>query len=153
MSDTVVVMDKGVIQQIGTPEDIYNEPQNAFVADFIGESNIVPAVMLDDYKVRMKGMLFPCVDSGFGKNVEVDAVVRPEDIDIVPPEKARVAGTVASVVFMGVHYDTRLIADDGTEFIIHTTKKTTSGSRIGIVIGPDDIHIMERSIYDGPTTV
>ena len=99
MSDTIVVMKDGVIQQIGKPTDIYNEPRNPFVADFIGESNIVPAVMLEDYKVRFKGLTFKCVDAGFGKNVEVDVVIRPEDIDIVAPEKARVVGKVVSVVF------------------------------------------------------
>ena len=104
MSDTIVVMRDGVIQQIGTPTDIYNEPKNPFVADFIGESNIVPALMLDDYKVRMRGNIFACVDKGFGRNKEVDAVIRPEDIDIVAPDEARIKGTVASVVFMGVHY-------------------------------------------------
>ncbi len=153
MSDTIVVIDNGVIQQIGHPEDIYNEPKNSFVADFIGESNILDGRMRKDYLAYFCGREFECLDRGFNDNEAVKVVIRPEDIDIVPEDQGMIKGTVHSVIFMGVHYDTRLIADDGTEFIIHTTKKTTSGSRIGIVIGPDDIHIMERSIYDGPTTV
>ncbi len=105
MSDTIVVLKDGVIQQIGTPADIYNEPKNPFVADFIGESNIVPGIMLQDYRVQIRGAAYECVDAGFGRNVEVDVVVRPEDIDIVPPDQARLRGVVQSVVFMGVHYE------------------------------------------------
>ena len=144
MSDTIVVMKDGVIQQIGKPTDIYNEPKNPFVADFIGESNIVPGLMLEDYKVRMNGVLYRCVDAGFGKNVEVDAVVRPEDIDIVPPEKSRVSGTVASVVFMGVHYEI-CVDCGGYEWIVHTTDYAPVGSRVGISIPPDAIHIMHKT--------
>ncbi len=144
MSDTIVVMKDGVIQQIGKPTDIYNEPKNPFVADFIGESNIVPGLMLEDYKVRMNGVVYRCVDAGFGKNVEVDAVVRPEDIDIVPPEKARVVGTVASVVFMGVHYEV-CVDCGGYEWVVHTTDFAAVGQRVGISIPPDAIHIMHKT--------
>ncbi|MBR3382324.1 MAG: polyamine ABC transporter ATP-binding protein [Clostridia bacterium] len=144
MSDTIVVMKDGVIQQIGHPTDIYNEPKNPFVADFIGESNIVPGVMLDDYKVRMKGMVFPCVDSGFGKNVEVDVVIRPEDIDIVEPEKARISGNVVSVVFMGVHYEIDVDCG-GYEWVVHTTDYAAVGQNVGISIPPDAIHVMKKT--------
>ena len=151
MSDTIVVMKDGVIQQIGRPTDIYNEPNNPFVADFIGESNIVPAVMLDDYKVRMKGLTFKCVDAGFGKNVEVDVVIRPEDIDIVAPEKARVVGKVVSVVFMGVHYEIDVDCG-GYEWVVHTTDYAAVGDTVGISIPPDAIHVMkktrEKNLFD-----
>ncbi len=151
MSDTIVVMKDGVIQQIGKPTDIYNEPNNPFVADFIGESNIVPAVMLDDYKVRMKGLTFKCVDAGFGKNVEVDVVIRPEDIDIVAPEKARVVGKVVSVVFMGVHYEIDVDCG-GYEWVVHTTDYAAVGDTVGISIPPDAIHVMkktrEKNLFD-----
>ena len=144
MSDTIVVMKDGVIQQIGRPTDIYNEPKNPFVADFIGESNIVPGVMLEDYKVRMKGMSFPCVDAGFGKNVEVDVVIRPEDIDIVDPSAARISGTVVSVVFMGVHYEIDVDCG-GYEWVVHTTDFAAVGQKVGISIPPDAIHIMKKT--------
>ncbi len=144
MSDTIVVMKDGVIQQIGTPTDIYNEPKNPFVADFIGESNIVPGIMIDDYKVKMKGMIFPCVDAGFGRNVEVDAVIRPEDIDIVDPEKARISGKVVSVVFMGVHYEIDVDCG-GYEWVVHTTDSAEVGQTVGISIPPDAIHIMKKT--------
>ena len=151
MSDTIVVMKDGVIQQIGRPTDIYNEPNNPFVADFIGESNIVPAVMLDDYRVRMKGLTFKCVDAGFGKNVEVDVVIRPEDIDIVPPEKARVVGKVVSVVFMGVHYEIDVDCG-GYEWVVHSTDYAAVGDVVGITIPPDAIHVMkktrEKNLFD-----
>ena len=144
MSDTIVVMKDGVIQQIGKPTDIYNEPKNPFVADFIGESNIVPAVMLDDYKVRFKGLTFKCVDTGFGKNVEVDVVIRPEDIDIVAPEKARVVGKVVSVVFMGVHYEIDVDCG-GYEWVVHSTDYAAVGDVVGITIPPDAIHVMKKT--------
>ena len=151
MSDTIVVMKDGVIQQIGRPTDIYNEPNNPFVADFIGESNIVPAVMLDDYKVRFKGLTFKCVDAGFGKNVEVDVVIRPEDIDIVPPEQARVVGKVVSVVFMGVHYEIDVDCG-GYEWVVHSTEHADVGDVVGISIPPDAIHVMkktrEKNLFD-----
>ena len=144
MSDTIVVMKDGVIQQIGRPTDIYNEPKNPFVADFIGESNIIPGVMLDDYKVRMKGMVFPCVDAGFGKNVEVDVVIRPEDIDIVDPSQARISGKVVSVVFMGVHYEIDVDCG-GYEWVVHTTDFAAVGQQVGISIPPDAIHVMKKT--------
>ena len=120
MSDTIVVMNKGKIQQIGTPQDIYNEPKNAFVADFIGESNILDGVMLDDYLVKFFGRKFQCVDKGFEKNEPVDVVIRPEDIDIVPPEQGHLCGTVTSVTFKGVHYDT-IVDFKGFKWLIQTT--------------------------------
>ena len=144
MSDTIVVMKDGVIQQIGRPTDIYNEPKNPFVADFIGESNIIPGVMLEDYKVRMKGMTFPCVDAGFGKNVEVDVVIRPEDIDIVDPSAARISGKVVSVVFMGVHYEIDVDCG-GYEWVVHSTDYAAVGQLVGISIPPDAIHIMKKT--------
>ena len=141
MSDTIVVMKDGVIQQIGKPTDIYNEPKNPFVADFIGESNIVPGVMLDDYKVRMKGMLFPCVDAGFGKNVEV---YFPGELGTCIPKAARIAGTVVSVVFMGVHYEIDVDCG-GYEWVVHSTEYAEVGQRVGISIPPDAIHIMKKT--------
>jgi spermidine/putrescine transport system ATP-binding protein len=148
MSDTVVVMDRGRIQQIGRPEDIYNEPKNAFVADFIGESNILDGVMLEDYAVKFFGRRFKCVDSGFEKNEPVDVVIRPEDVDIVSPEDGQLCGTVTSVTFKGVHYDT-IVDFHGFKWLIQTTEFHPAGSYIGIHLGPDDIHIMHRSEYSG----
>jgi len=148
MSDTIVVMNKGKIQQIGTPEDIYNEPKNAFVADFIGESNILDGVMLDDFKVKFVGHVFECVDKGFAKNEPVDVVIRPEDVDIVPPEQGHLTGTVTSVTFKGVHYDT-IVDFKGFKWLIQTTDYCPVGSFIGIRIEPDGIHIMHRSEYSG----
>ena len=148
MSDTVVVMDKGRIQQIGTPEDIYNEPKNAFVADFIGESNILDGVMLEDRLVKFFGRKFKCVDSGFEKNEPVDVVIRPEDIDIVPPDDGHLCGTVTSVTFKGVHYDT-IVDFKGFKWLIQTTDFNEVGSYIGIRLEPEDIHIMHKSEYSG----
>jgi len=148
MSDTVVVMDQGKIQQIGTPEDIYNEPKNAFVADFIGESNILDGVMLEDYVVEFFNRRFRCLDKGFAPMEPVDVVIRPEDIDIVPPEKGQLRGTVTSVTFKGVHYDT-IVDFKGYKWLIQTTDFHPVGETIGIVLNPDDIHIMHRSAYSG----
>ena len=148
MSDTVVVMDKGRIQQIGTPEDIYNEPKNAFVADFIGESNILDGVMLEDRLVKFFGRKFKCVDSGFEKNEPVDVVIRPEDIDIVAPDDGLLCGTVTSVTFKGVHYDT-IVDFKGFKWLIQTTDFYEVGSYIGIRLEPEDIHIMHKSEYSG----
>ena len=146
MSDTVVVMSEGKIHQIGTPVDIYNEPVNAFVADFIGESNILDGVMLSDYKVRFSGQVFECLDKGFGKNEPVDVVVRPEDVDIVPLEQGQLTGVVTSVTFMGVHYE--IIVDiGGFKWMIQTTDFCAEGSVIGLYIEPDAIHIMKKSEY------
>ena len=150
MSDKVVVMDKGKIQQIGTPEDIYNEPVNAFVADFIGESNIVDAIMLDDYKVTFGGVIFECLDSGFEKDEFVEAVVRPEDIKIVKVgSKAALTGTITSVTFKGVHFEV-LVDVGGFIWMIQTTMEgLEAGKKIGMYIEPDAIHIMKRSEYSG----
>ena len=146
MSDTIVVMSEGKIHQIGSPTDIYNEPKNAFVADFIGESNIVDGVMLEDRRVSFSGHTFDCVDSGFGKNEPVDVVVRPEDVDIVPLEQGMLRGTVTSVTFMGVHYE--IIVDiGGFKWMIQTTDFCPEGSTIGLFIEPDAIHIMKKSEY------
>ena len=148
MSDTIVVMDKGSIQQIGTPEDIYNEPKNAFVADFIGESNIIDGIMPEDNVVQMYGRRFPCLDGGFTPNEAVDVVIRPEDIDIVPVEQGQLTGTVTSVTFKGMQYD--IIVDfRGFKWLIQTTDHCPEGARIGIKIDPDGIHVMKKSAYSG----
>ena len=148
MSDTIVVMDKGKIQQIGTPEDIYNEPKNAFVADFIGESNILNGTMVRDNVVKMYGKEFPCVDGGFAPNEPVDVVIRPEDIDIVPVEQGQLVGTVTNVTFKGMQYD--IIVDfRGFKWLIQTTDHSPVGARIGVKIDPDGFHIMKKSEYSG----
>ena len=148
MSDTIVVMDKGNIQQIGSPTDIYNEPKNAFVADFIGESNIIDGIMHADGVVGMYGKKFSCVDSGFQKDEPVDVVIRPEDIDIVPEEEGQLTGTVTEVTFKGVHYD--IIVDfRGFKWLIQTTDFSPVGAKIGVKIDPDGFHIMKKSSYSG----
>ena len=148
MSDTIVVMADGEIQQIGTPTDIYNEPKNAFVADFIGESNIVDGVMLQDRLVRMAGHTFECLDGGFEKNEPVDVVVRPEDVDVVAPEKGMLTGVVSSVTFKGVHYE--IIVDiGGFKWMIQSTDYVAVDATIGLYIEPDAIHIMKKSKYSG----
>ena len=148
MSDTVVVMDKGRIQQIGTPEDIYNEPKNAFVADFIGESNILDGIMRADYVVEFFGRKFRCLDHGFAKDEPVDVVIRPEDVDIVPPDSGHLCGTVTSVTFKGVHYDT-IVDFKGFKWLIQTTDLHRPGEYIGIRLTPNDIHVMKKSEYSG----
>ena len=148
MSDTIVVMDKGSIQQIGTPEDIYNEPKNAFVADFIGESNIIDGIMHADGVVGMYGKRFPCLDKGFAKDEPVDVVIRPEDIDIVPEEQGQLTGTVTEVTFKGVHYDT-ILDFRGFKWLIHTTDYSPLWALIGVKIDPDGFHIMKKSFYSG----
>ena len=148
MSDTVIVMDKGRIQQIGKPEDIYNEPENAFVADFIGESNILDGVMLSDYKVRFFGRVFDCVDAGFAPNESVDVVIRPEDIDFVPPQEGHLVGTVTSVTFKGLNYDI-IVEFRGFKWLIQTTDFHGVGETVGIRLNPEDIHIMKKSKYSG----
>ena len=148
MSDTVVVMNKGSIQQVGTPEDIYNEPRNAFVADFIGESNILDGIMLEDYKAKFAGHVFECLDKGFSPNEPVDVVVRPEDVDIVPVEKGMLTGTVTSVTFMGVHNEA-IVDVKGFKWMIQTTDPVTEGETIGIFLEPDAIHIMKKSKWSG----
>ena len=148
MSDTIVVMDKGTIQQIGTPEDIYNEPRNAFVADFIGESNILDGIMREDYVVETFGRRFTCLDKGFGKDEAVDVVVRPEDIDIVPVSEGMLTGTVTSITFKGMQYDV-IVDFKGFKWLIQTTDSPSVGERIGIKIDPDGFHIMPKSKYSG----
>jgi spermidine/putrescine transport system ATP-binding protein len=143
MSDTIVVMKDGVIQQIGTPQDIYNEPKNAFVAEFIGESNIIPGVMLKDCLVRFAGQDFPCVDGGFDSMEPVDVVVRPEDIKIVPEEQGMLKGTVRSVLFKGVHYE-MIVEGRGVKWKVHSTLMEPAGTSVGLKILPNDIHIMKR---------
>ena len=148
MSDTVVVMNKGKIQQIGTPIDIYNEPKNAFVADFIGESNIIDGVMKEDYEVTFAGHTFKCLDSGFAPGEEVDVVVRPEDVDIVPTSRGMVRGRVTSVTFRGVHFE--IIVDVcGFKWMIQTTDEHHEGDTVGLFVEPDAIHIMKKSEYSG----
>ncbi len=144
MSDTIVVMNKGVIQQVGSPQDIYNEPLNRFVADFIGESNIIEATMPEDYKVSFDGLVLDCVDKGFAKNEPVDIVIRPEDIRIVTnPDEGMIKGTVTSVVFKGVHYE-MLIESDTREYMVHRTMMFPVGSYVGMNVQAGDIQVMKR---------
>jgi spermidine/putrescine transport system ATP-binding protein len=143
MSDTVVVMNNGVIQQIGTPEDIYNEPKNAFVADFIGESNIIDGIMRKDYFVEIDNVVFECEDSGFGDNALVDVVIRPEDIKVVAPCKEAIVGVVKDVIFKGVHFEI-LVEANNYLWKIHSTKSQVIGSTIGMTLKPNDIHIMHK---------
>lgn len=148
MSDTIVVIADGEIQQIGTPTDIYNEPKNAFVADFIGESNIIDGVMLEDKKVRFSSHTFDCVDGGFDKNEPVDVVVRPEDVDVVSVENGMLTGKVTSVTFKGVHYE--IIVDiKGFKWMIQSTDYVAPDATIGLFIEPEAIHIMKKSKYSG----
>ncbi|MDD6023274.1 MAG: ABC transporter ATP-binding protein [Oscillospiraceae bacterium] len=146
MSDTVVVMDKGCIQQIGTPVDIYNEPKNAFVADFIGESNILDGIMRRDYEVEFFGHRYACLDKGFAPNEPVDVVIRPEDVDIVAPGNGYLSATVTNVIFKGTFYDT-FVDVAGFKWLIQTTDAHSIGDQIGISLDPDAIHIMKKSDY------
>ncbi len=148
LSDTVVVMHEGRIQQIGSPIDIYNEPQNAFVADFIGESNIIDGNMIKDYKVSFVGKTFDCLDKGFDANEPVDVVIRPEDVDIVPVEKGMLVGQVTSVLFRGVHFEI-IIDVEGFKWMIQTTDESKVGDVVGLYIEPDAIHVMKKSKYSG----
>lgn len=143
MSDTIVVMNKGKIQQMGSPEDIYNEPANSFVAKFIGESNIVDGIMLDDFKVEFGGRIFDCVDKGFEKNEAIEVVIRPEDFEMVKYENGMLKGTVASVIFKGVHYEIE-VKDENHTWILHNTKHAEIGSKIGLSLDPESIHIMKK---------
>ena len=148
MSDTIVVMADGEIQQIGTPTDIYNEPKNAFVADFIGESNIIDGIMLEDKKVKLASHVFDCVDGGYQPNEPVDVVIRPEDVDVVAPENGMLTGQVTSVTFKGVHYE--IIVDiKGFKWMIQSTDYVAPEATIGLYIEPDAIHIMKKSKYSG----
>lgn len=143
MSDTIVVMNQGYIQQIGTPEKIYNEPENSFVADFIGESNILSAIMIKDKLVEILGARFACVDTGFGTNQPVDVVIRPEDIDLVKPEEGTIEGVVTGLIFKGVHYEMDVMAN-GHEWLVHSTDMFAVGTKVGIHIDPFDIQIMHK---------
>ena len=143
MSDTIVVMNQGYIQQIGTPERIYNEPENAFVADFIGESNILSATMVEDRLVEILGARFACVDEGFGTNRPVDVVIRPEDVELVAPENGIIKGTVTHVIFKGVHYEMEVMAN-GFEWLVHSTKMFEVGTPVGIQVDPFNIQIMNK---------
>ena len=144
MSDTIVVMNQGYIQQMGTPEQIYNEPENAFVADFIGESNIVPGIMLQDELVEIFGAKFACVDKGFGRNQPVDVVIRPEDIDLVEPEKGTLTGVCTHLIFKGVHYEMEVTTPDGFEWLVHSTDLCPVGQKVGLHVDPFDIQIMNK---------
>ncbi|MEW9121659.1 MAG: spermidine/putrescine ABC transporter ATP-binding protein [Thermotaleaceae bacterium] len=146
MSDRVVVMSDGEIQQIGTPEDIYNEPVNQFVADFIGEGNILNGIMLEDYRVKFEEKEFPCIDKGFGKNEAVEVLVRPEDIEVVQPEAGMLKGEVESVVFKGVHYEIMVRDESGVCWMIHSIHMARSGDTVGLNIIPDAIHIMKKAV-------
>ena len=143
MSDTIVVMNQGYIQQIGTPEDIYNEPQNAFVADFLGASNILPATMVEVKVVKMLGAVWKCVDVGFGRNKPVDAVIRPEDIDLVKPGEGVIDGVVTNLIFKGVHYEMEVLANN-YELLVHSTDLFPVGTEVGIQVDPFDIQIMKK---------
>ncbi|MDU7339240.1 MAG: ABC transporter ATP-binding protein [Clostridium sp.] len=148
MSDTVVVMDKGRIQQIGSPQDIYNEPQNAFIADFIGESNIIDGVMHRDFVVEFAGRKFDCLDKGFRPMEPVDVVIRPEDIEVVSPIEGHISGVITSVNFKGVHYEIIVDVQD-FKWMIQSTDYQEVGDEIGLILQPDDIHIMKKSEYSG----
>ena len=144
MSDTIVVMNQGYIQQMGSPEQIYNEPENAFVADFIGESNIVPGTMIRDELVEIFGARFACVDKGFGNNKPVDVVIRPEDIDLVKPEDGTLQGVVTHLIFKGVHYEMEVTTPDGFEWLVHSTDMFPVGRQVGIHVEPFEIQIMNK---------
>ena len=143
MSDTIVVMNQGYIQQIGTPEKIYNEPENAFVADFIGESNIISATMVKDRLVKILGVPFPCVDEGFGQNTPVDVVIRPEDIDLLEPGQGSIDGVVTHLIFKGVHYEMEVMANN-YEWLVHSTDMFPVGTEVSIHVDPYDIQIMKK---------
>lgn len=145
MSDTIIVMDKGVIQQMGTPEDIYNEPANAFVADFIGESNILDGTMIDDFLVKFSNKNFQCVDKGFNNNEKIDVVIRPEDIELTSADTGMLKGKVKSVTFKGVHYEIE-IEENNNKWIAHNVKSAKVNTIVGINIYPEDIHIMRKVI-------
>ena len=144
MSDTVVVLNQGYIQQIGTPVDIYNEPTNAFVADFIGESNIIDGVMIRDRLVRILGAEFVCVDEGFGENMPVDVVIRPEDVVLTPPSQGELKGVVTDIIFKGVHYEMMVQTPNGYEFMVQDYHCFEAGSEVGLLIKPFDIHVMKK---------
>ena len=144
MSDTIVVMNQGYIQQIGSPEKIYNEPENAFVADFIGDSNIVDGLMIQDELVEIFGTRFACVDKGFGNNKPVDVVIRPEDVELVDPDKGQLTGTVTHLIFKGVHYEMEVTTPNGYEWLVHSTTCFPVGIEVGITVKPFNIQIMNK---------
>jgi spermidine/putrescine transport system ATP-binding protein len=144
MSDTVVVLKDGIIQQIGTPEDIYNEPKNKFTASFIGESNIVEGIMKKDYLVHFAGLDHECVDKGFEKNEEIDVVIRPEDIVLTPKQAGKITGVVDDMIFKGVHYEIIVIAN-GKEYVIHSTDPQKIGDEVSLTFDPDEIHVMKKT--------
>ncbi|WP_394920781.1 spermidine/putrescine ABC transporter ATP-binding protein [uncultured Robinsoniella sp.] len=152
MSDTIVVMNQGYIQQIGSPEDIYNEPENAFVADFIGDSNIIAATFMEDKLVKILGVPFPCVDVGFGHNKPVDVVIRPEDIDLVKPEEGTITGVVTHLIFKGVHYEMEVLSNNH-EWLVHSTDLFPVGTEVGIHVDPFDIQIMNKPISEDEEAV
>ena len=148
MSDTIVVMNQGYIQQMGTPEQIYNEPECAFVADFIGDSNIVPGIMLHDELVSIFGSNFACVDKGFGNNRPVDVVIRPEDIELVEPGCGSIDGYVTHIIFKGVHYEMEVTTNDGFEWLVHSTKAKDVGTKVGLHVDPFNIQIMNKPVSE-----
>ena len=152
MSDTIVVMNQGYIQQIGTPENIYNEPENAFVADFIGESNIISATMVQDRLVEFLGARFACVDEDFGRNKAVDVVIRPEDVELVKPSEGAIQGTVSHIIFKGVHYEMEVTAN-GYEWLVHSTKMIEIGTPVGIHVAPYNIQIMNKPVSEDEEAV
>ncbi len=152
MSDTIVVMNQGYIQQIGTPEMIYNEPENAFVADFIGDSNIIDAIMVRDELVSFLGAKFACVDTGFGENQPVDVVIRPEDIMLVAPEEGTIQGEVSHLIFKGVHYEMEVMAN-GFEWLVHSTNMYPVGTKVGIKVDPFNIQIMNKPVSEDEEAV
>lgn len=153
MSDTIVVMNQGYIQQMGSPESIYNEPENAFVADFIGESNIVPGIMIRDELVEIFQAKFDCVDKGFGINKPVDVVIRPEDIDLVSPDEGTLKGVVTHLIFKGVHYEMEVTTQDGFEWLVHSTDCFPVGQSVGIHVNPFDIQIMNKPVSEDEEAV
>ncbi len=152
MSDTIVVMNQGYIQQIGTPEMIYNEPENAFVADFIGDSNIIDATMIKDELVSFLGAKFACVDTGFGENKPVDVVIRPEDVMLVSPEEGTIQGEVSHLIFKGVHYEMEVMAN-GYEWLVHSTNMFPVGTKVGIKVDPFNIQIMNKPVSEDEEAV
>ena len=152
MSDRVVVMNNGVIAQVGTPEDVYNEPANAFVADFIGEANIINGIMLEDEKVRLLGVDLDCVDKGFPKNMPVDVVIRPEDIEVVDPSQAKLVGVVEDVIFKGVHFEMSVRCHN-CQWLIHSTVAQKVGDEIGMHVDPFNIHIMDKMFLAPDNTI
>ena len=152
MSDTIVVMNQGYIQQIGTPETIYNEPENAFVADFIGDSNIVDSIMVRDELVEILGVKFSCIDKGFGENKHVDVVIRPEDIELLAPDATNLNGEVSHLIFKGVHYEMEVVAN-GFTWLVHSTKLFPVGTKVSVFVSPGNIQIMHKPVSEDEEAV